>query len=244
MAEVARLHAVGGGKVAVLVELLRFGLLVNAVDVGLLAAFEVACDQFVGQQHQLLDELVGDVILDEFELGRPALLVQPDLDLRHLEIESAGGEAFLPEGRGAVPRGMDAAAHFILWRSLEEGECLPVGQAGGAADHGAPEADIADRAVAVDLGKDAEGEAILVGPQAAETVGEILGKHRDDAVGEVDGVASRACLLVERGVGLHVVGDVGDVDGRFPAVIGGLHLDGVVEVASCVGIDRDDVTPP
>ena len=39
------------------------------------------------------------------------------------------------------------------------------------------------------------------------------------------------------------MGDIGDVDGRLPSVIGGLHLDGVIEVASGVRIDRDDVAP-
>ena len=39
------------------------------------------------------------------------------------------------------------------------------------------------------------------------------------------------------------MGDIGDVDGRLPSVIGGLHLDGVIEVASGVRIDCDDVAP-
>ena len=37
------------------------------------------------------------------------------------------------------------------------------------------------------------------------------------------------------------MGDISDVDGRLPPVIGSLNLDGVIEVASCVGIDRDDI---
>ena len=40
------------------------------------------------------------------------------------------------------------------------------------------------------------------------------------------------------------MGDIGDVDGDIPSVIGRLHLDGVVEVAGIVRVNRDDVASP
>ena len=40
------------------------------------------------------------------------------------------------------------------------------------------------------------------------------------------------------------MGNIGDVNGDLPAKIGWLHLDGVVEIASIIGINRDDVPSP
>ena len=174
MTEVTRLHAVGGGEFPIVVELLGLRLLVDAVDVWLFAVLEMARDQLVGEKHQLLDELVGDVVLDQFELHGVTLLVEPDLNLGHLEIECPGREALLPQDGGAVPCLVDTASRLILGRFLEQREGLTVGQTGGAADDRASETDIPNGAVAVDLGKDAKGEPILVRAKTAESVGEIF----------------------------------------------------------------------
>ena len=56
--------------------------------------------------------------------------------------------------------------------------------------------------------------------QRAQVVGDALGQHRHDAVGEVDRVAADARLAIEAAAGADVVGDVGDGDVHDPAVRG------------------------
>ena len=170
MTEIAGLHSVGGGKLPVFIEFFRIGLFVDAVDIGLVAPLEMACHEFIGQKHQFLDHLVGNVVLDQLQLHGTTLTIKPDLHLGHFQIECPCGKAAFAQGGGTVPGGMDATAHFIGGRGLKHGKGLSIGEARGAADDGTAKADMADRAVAVDRGKDAEGEAILVGAQAAEAV--------------------------------------------------------------------------
>ena len=177
----------------------------DPVDVGLALPLEVACHQFIGQEHQLLDELVGDVVLHFLELDWPAVLIEPDLHFWHLQVERPGGKAFFPEHRGAVPCRVHATPCLVLGRSLQQREGLSVGQPGGAADDGPSEADMSDRTVAVDVCEDAECQTILVRTQAAEPVAQVLWEHRDDAVCKVNAVAPVTRFGVERGARHHVV---------------------------------------
>ena len=244
MTEIAGFHAVSGGQFTVFIELFRIGLFVNAVDVGLIAPLEMACHEFIGQEHQLLDQLVGDVVLDQFQLHGASLAIEPDFHLRHFQIKRPGGKAALAKGGGAVPGGMDTTAYFVVRGGLKQGKGLPVGEACRTPDDRTAKPDMADRAVAVNVCKDAEGKTILVGAQAAKTVTEIFRQHRNDAIGEIDAVAAQAGLLVEKGGRLHIMGDIGDVDGDRPTEVRRLHLDGIVKVPRVIGIDRDDIPAP
>ena len=65
-------------------------------------------------------------------------------------------------------------------------------------------------------------------------------EHRDDRADEVGGVAAFARLDVEGRAGLHVGGDVGDVDAHADvAVRHALHGQGVVEVLRVIRVDGD-----
>ena len=80
------------------------------------------------------------------------------------------------------------------------------------------------------------------GHQRAPVVGQRLGQHRHDAVGEIDRVAAPVGGAVERLVGPHVPGDVGDGDQQAPAagmVRVGLGEHRVVEVARILAVDGD-----
>ena len=102
--------------------------------------------------------------------------------------------------------------------------------------------------VAVLVDDEADGEAgpLLLLLERAQVVGDDLGQHRDDAVGEVDRVAADLRLAVEAGAGAHVVGDVGDGDvhdvaaGVAGIVVRG-GVDGIVMVARVDGIDGDEL---
>ncbi len=89
-----------------------------------------------------------------------------------------------------------------------------------------------------------ETGAVLALAQRAQIVGDALGQHRHDAVGEVDRVAAQLRLAVELGAGAHEVRDVGDGDEHDPAALVaaagvGLGVDGVVVVARVGRVDGD-----
>ena len=87
-----------------------------------------------------------------------------------------------------------------------------------------------------------ERGAILVRAQRAEIVGDALGQHRHDAVGEIDRVAAVKRFAVERGAWPHVMRDVGDGDREDePARIVGIGVDrGVDRVVMVLGVGRVD----
>ena len=62
---------------------------------------------------------------------------------------------------------------------------------------------------------DGESELLFVGTQGADAVAKMLRKHRDNAVHKVYGSGSLLSLAVYYGVGLHIVGDIRDMDTDF-----------------------------
>ncbi len=90
----------------------------------------------------------------------------------------------------------------------------------------------------------ASGRAVDAFAQRAEVVGDALGQHRHDAVGEIDRVAALQRLAVERRARADIGGDVGDGDGDDDAagvlLVGvGLGVDGVVMVLGVGRVDGD-----
>ena len=77
--------------------------------------------------------------------------------------------------------------------------------------------------------------------QAANVGRELERQHGDGAVGEIDAGAAQTGFLIERRVGGHVLGYVGDVDLQFVVAVFELaDVDGVVEIAGGFSVDGDD----
>jgi hypothetical protein len=93
----------------------------------------------------------------------------------------------------------------------------------------------------IDLHGAGEHETIDLGPQAADVGREFERQHGDGAVGEIDAGAAQAGFLIERRIGRHVLGHVGDVDLEFVVAVFELaDVDGVVEIAGGFSVDGDD----
>ena len=108
--------------------------------------------------------------------------------------------------------------------------------------HGAVEAVALEMALGVDPHLGHQHRAILARHQRAPVVGQRLGQHRHDAVGEIDRGAAAVGGAVERLVVAHVPGDVGDGDQQAPAAgMGGIGLGEhrIVEVARVLAVDGD-----
>ena len=242
MGEVAGADALRGGEFPELGQLLGIRLLVDSVNGGLLAVLELAGDEFVGEEHEFLDELVGNVVLHPLEPHGAAGFVEPDFDFRKFQIEGSGGEAFFAQQGGEFPCGVDALGEevAIFRRLLENGERLFVGEPRGAADDGLGEADGLDFSALQDLGEDGERHAVDLRLEAADAIAERLRQHRDDPVGQINAVPSRMRLAVEGGLGFHIVGDIGDMDADTPTVGNTLHIDGVVKVLRVIRVDGEN----
>ena len=81
--------AEAGGDLLELQHLLGVGLLVGAVEGGDAPAFEEASDGFVGRQHELFDQAVGDVALAAGDADHLAALVEADDGLGQVEVNRA-----------------------------------------------------------------------------------------------------------------------------------------------------------
>ena len=267
--EVAHLEAVGRELLPQGAELLGVRLVVHARHVGHGGLVEGLGHALVGHEHELLDELVGRVVLDHLGAVRPAVLVHVDLDLLHVEVQRPLAEAFGAELGGHRPQVGDHPAHLVelgvaergqrasrrpgLVRgrrgegshgrvvvAAEEGERLLVGEALAAADDRVGEVRAQQARVGVELADHRLDQPVLRLDERAEAAGERVGQHRDDRADQVGRVAPFMGLDVEGRARTDVVGDVGHVDADAQASVGQtFHGERVVEVLGVVRVDGD-----
>ena len=232
-----------GGHLGQVAQLLGIGRLVHAVDkcLGLLAGrhlADVGGDGAVGQQHELLDELVGLERHMWHHSDGVALLV--DVKLQFLAVErhrAALVEAACPELLCQVVEHQYLVLEVAL-AGLDDALRLVVVKAAVAADDRVADVVFLDLGIGGHLEDDRVGELVLVGTQRADVVAQPLGQHRDGAVHQIDRRGTLAGLAVDDGVGGDIVGHIGDVYANLPvAILELLYRQGVVEV---LGIGRVD----
>src|ERR1700683_3512122 len=90
-----------------------------------------------------------------------------------------------------------------------------------------------------------ERRAIDVRSQRAEIVGNPLGEHWYDPIGEIDRVAALGCRAIERRTRMHVTGDVSDGDAdnvaaRITRISIGHGVNGVVVILGVGWVDRNE----
>ena len=205
-----------------------FGLVVNTIGQRLgFGAFLHASYRLsyrpVGQQHELLDELIGVFRAFEVAFDGLAFLVDVEVQLLALEFHGSVLEPLCPEAFGhAVEHdqflgklaligvllgggrcGLAAAVHYAVL--LENGLCLLIGKAPVTADDGVGQMPVFDIRLLVHLEDDAVAELVLVGAQRADVVAQSLGQHRDGAVDQIDARGALLCLLVDDASLGHIV---------------------------------------
>ena len=193
----------------------------------------------VGQQHELLDHLVGLLLLLEVDAEGFSVVVEPELDLFAFE-----GDGSVPEPLGAEGLCQPVEGEDLLGEVAASGFDhllgFGVGEAAVGVDDRAPEPLVEDFEVLVEGEDGREAEARLVGAQRAELVREAFGEHRDGSVDEIDRGAALDGLVVDDGVGFDIMGDVGDVYADLPdAVLDLAHRECVVEILGVGGVDGE-----
>ena len=215
--------------------------LVDPVDRGTIQGHEAGRDGFVGQEHELLDQLMGDVVVMPFDAQHPALVIQPDFGFRKIHFQRTGRE----------PRSADELRHFvglvqhffdgIGGLALQHRQGFLIGKAPLGMNHGRVKLRAHHAAVGGEQELHAFGQAIHPGFERAQLVAEALGQHGDDAVHQVGGVAPLPGLGVQGGPGPDVMRHIGDVDPQFPLPVGGgLEANGVVKILGVIGVDGHD----
>ncbi len=229
---------------------LRGGALVDAVQRRQLVLVEEARGGDVGRQHALLDDLVGDVARARNDLLDLALVVEDDLGFGGLEVDrtplGARRAKHLVEPVEILDRrqhrGVFAAqaTPLLAFGRLEHRADLSVGQPGVGAHQPLVELVAADLAFLRDVHLADHAEAIDVGVDRTEAVGEQLRKHRQHLPREIDRITPAARFDVERRIDADVIGDVGDCDDQLPAArLGAIGMHRVVEVLRILAIDGD-----
>ena len=245
--EVAGLESERGDRGRQVRDLLGIGGVVEARDVGDVAARELGGDGFVRGDHRLLDELVRDRMDRRMDADHHAVGVEVHLHFGRGDVQREALEAVRAEllrerverehqlarlGRAELRGGRGAVDDLLR---------LFVGEAQLRADHRARQTALDDDAGGIERQERGEREAVFARHEAADAVGELFGQHRNHLVDQVHARAALARLGIEFGTGAHEMGDVRDVHAENAPTFGVvLKRERIVEVLGGGGVDRDD----
>ena len=247
-------------KLAQRFQLRRVGIVVYTIgqSLGLFTLCHLA-DRFshrsVGEQHKLLDELVGILRVLEVAAYRLALFVYIEVKFLAVELHGSVLEACraqllcqtvelnecvgilatvssLRSRRSRIARSVHNAV--VLKQLLH----LLVGVAAVRLYYGVNDAILLHVGVVVEIEDDGECQLLLVGAQRADEVAQTFGQHRYGAVDEIYTRGTLHSLLVYHRTLLDVVAHVGYVYAYLPkSVLKLLYRQRVVEVLGVLRVD-------
>jgi hypothetical protein len=172
------------------------GCFVNSIKGRAFFVVEVARDRFVGEEHELLDQLVGFVGRIFFDPVGFSLGIEEDTQFGEIEVEGALGKALLAKGGGKVPSALEKAVEIILSGATKSKKSFGVGQAVAGVDNGAGEASGAGFAFSIQTDEGGVSEALFVGAKGAEAVRKAGREHGDDPDDEVDTVGAFSGFVI------------------------------------------------
>ncbi len=202
----------------------------------------------VGENHELLDQPVRVESLGHDDAVDGAVRLEQDLSLGQVEVERIALVAgALHRVIGGVKRFEDRieqGTRGVVRLAVDRGLRLRVIEFCRRAHQHAVKCVRLLAAVGRDHEPHRQRAARFARHQRAQIVGDALGQHRHHAVGEVDRVAADQRVAIERGVGAHIEGDVGDrdMDDEAALVVGigvGFRMHRVVVILGVGRIDRD-----
>ena len=226
-----------GQEVAQRRDLLRRRHVVHPEEHRLAALREQVAGREVGRQHALLDQAVRVVARLGNDLLDLALRVEHHPGLERLEIDRAAPAPLL--GQPAV----DLVQRLQVRRRPARRQPLPylvVRQACARADHRRVELIARHHALGRDHHLAHHRQAVDLGVERAQAVGDLLRQHRDHAPREIDRGAALERIRVERLAVPHVVADVRDRDPEPETASVAHRVHRVVEVLRRLAVDGDE----
>ena len=208
-----------------LLDLQRVGRLVHAVEARNVARLEELGHRLVREQHELLDDPVGDVPLSGDDRLHLAGLVEHDLGLVEVEVDRAEPAPPVVQDPEQLPHSLEhrherrVAGRHGRVAAGEDRVHVGVGHPLARADDAVVELVPQHRAVAIDLHQARLHEAVDLRVQAAQARRQVRREHVQRAVREVHRRPPLVRLGVERAALAHVVRDVGDVDAETEVAV-------------------------
>ena len=242
------LVAQAAGEIRECLQFLGLGRRVHPAQERRAQACQLPGHRLVGGEHEFLNDLMADVVLDKMGALDAALIVQIELGFRHAELDGAALEPAAAQDHGQVAHAQEQGQDLRFYlgaRSLgigQDGRHLLIREPPRHADGGIGkvrpgplprEREIHERTLHV---------AHPPPLQARQAVRDDLGKHGQYAAGQIDARAALSRLPVERTPRRSKVANVGDVHAQLPVLALRVHgqRNGIVEVAGICGVDGDD----
>ena len=210
------------------------------------AALQVLRHDCVGRDHEVLDELLGTIVLVGLEVREHSAVV----DRPRLDGAESQCALLMPQALERLCRAvLDAqlllhAAHPCDARGRRPRAEEPrgnavIGEFGAIAHQRAVNVGCRNSAIGRDGHFDDDAEALLVLRERCEVGRQPLGKHRKDLSGRVDAGGIGTGVRVDRGAGSHRHVDIGDrhqdLDRPVARRLGNGQL---IEVARVIVVDR------
>ena len=220
---------------------LGVGLFVHAVNAAQSVFEHMRRHRLIGQQHELLYHALGRALRARYQLNGHAAFVQPELELRRIEVDGAARAA------PAVQR-VGQAAHVTKRRVQLLRNAAPVPVREQAVDIGISEArarmyyrgeyPVVAHGAVFDLHLAGERQPVLVRHQAAQPAREGLGQHMHRAPGQVDRGAAPTGLGIDGAARAHELSHVCDMHAQQHAPLLAAQRHRVVEVLGRVAVYR------
>ncbi len=188
---------------------------------------------------------MSDVALAARDVCHAAFGIEFDYRLGQIEINGAEFAAARVENESEIAHGAEMFGERCVLSgdfgvALENFVDVGVGHARGGANYAGREIGGKDFTVFVELHEDAHDQAVYVGLERANIVGEFFGQHRHSAIGKINGCTAKARFAIESATAANVVRDVCNVNLQMPARAAAFGVDGVVKIARRFAINCDD----
>src|ERR1019366_2140811 len=222
------------------------GLFVDAVERSDPPIFEIVGYALVRREHEFFNQAVGDIALRARDALHHSEFVKLNHRFGEIEIDRSAAFALAVQDHRQIAHAfevLDLSSVFAARGGVRfnDGVHGGVGHAIGGTNHAFVDFVGDDFALVVDLHGAGEHQAVDLRAETANVGREFERQHGDGAVGKIDAGAAQTGFPIERRVGSHVVGYVGDVDLQFVVAIFQLaDVDGIVEIARGFAIDGDN----
>ena len=212
----------------------------HPVHAGLDQAFEFFCRADIGGDHEFLDQPMGIEPRTRHHRAHAPFFIQQHAAFRQVQIKRTACFACGQQGTEGAVKACHMASGQAFWflASFKTRLRLFVCQPRGGTHDAAPEAmpGLSPRAIKVHFHEKAA--AIFARAQAAPAIGKGLGQHGHDAIGEIDRIAARPGFAVQMAIRADIMRHIGNGDRHFPAGAIGFGMDGIIEIACVIAINR------
>src|SRR5262245_5338681 len=218
----------------------------DAIEQRKVLLLEMPGYRLISGDHEFFDDSVGDAALGAHDILRHPLDVEDNFCFGEIEIQVPAGSAALVHQECQLFHEFELIheipitlqmLRILVHQNPPHGS---VGHARAATNHRVEEAAADDFAFAVDFHRHGFGEAILVGIQATDTIGESFRKHGDGSIWKIDACRAAVSLLIDGGSRSNVESNVGNRNQKLIVAVGFVHAYGVVKISRQLAVNGND----